>query len=91
MSRANMINIEHLQVNRAQLEKAKKRLNAKSDTEAIRKALTFVSRTADKAGERMANGRRSALSKIKDIAVETGLQDLAVNHDHYLYGVEKEA
>ncbi len=26
---------------------------------------------------------------IEDIAVDTGIEDLAENHDHYLYGTEK--
>lgn len=29
------------------------------------------------------------LLTLRDIAVETGIKDLAENHDHYLYGVSK--
>lgn len=32
---------------------------------------------------------RDPLLDIKDIAVETGIKDLAEHHDHYLYGVSK--
>ena len=31
-----------------------------------------------------------ALEEIDEIAVETGIPDLASQHDHYLYGVPKE-
>jgi hypothetical protein len=30
-----------------------------------------------------------SLSRLDDIAVETGISDLAVQHDHYLYGTKK--
>ncbi|MBI4683503.1 MAG: hypothetical protein HY757_10460 [Nitrospirae bacterium] len=32
---------------------------------------------------------RDPLFDLKDIAVETGIKDLAEHHDHYLYGVSK--
>ncbi len=32
---------------------------------------------------------RDPLLDLKDIAVETGIKDLAEHHDHYLYGVSK--
>ena len=32
---------------------------------------------------------RNALTDVDKIAVETGIQDLAEHHDHYLYGVSK--
>ncbi len=32
---------------------------------------------------------KDPLFGLKDIAVETGIKDLAVHHDHYLYGVPK--
>jgi hypothetical protein len=32
---------------------------------------------------------RDPLFNLKDIAVETGIKDLAEHHDHYLYGVSK--
>jgi len=34
-------------------------------------------------------GRKDPLFDLKDIAVETGIKDLAEHHDHYLYGVPK--
>ncbi len=33
---------------------------------------------------------RDPLLDIEDIAVDTGIPDLAEHHDHYLYGVPKE-
>jgi hypothetical protein len=30
------------------------------------------------------------LSNLDDIVIDTGIKDLAENHDHYLYGVNKE-
>jgi len=32
---------------------------------------------------------KDPLFDLKDIAVETGIKDLAEHHDHYLYGVTK--
>jgi len=32
---------------------------------------------------------KDPLFDLKDIAVETGIEDLAEHHDHYLYGVTK--
>jgi len=32
---------------------------------------------------------RDPLSDLRNIAVETGIRDLAEHHDHYLYGVSK--
>jgi hypothetical protein len=32
---------------------------------------------------------KDPLFGLKDIAVETGIKDLAEHHDHYLYGVPK--
>ncbi len=32
---------------------------------------------------------KDPLFDLKDIAVETGIKDLAEHHDHYLYGVSK--
>ncbi len=32
---------------------------------------------------------RDPLLDLKNIAVETGIKDLAEHHDHYLYGVSK--
>ena len=32
---------------------------------------------------------KDPLFNLKDIAVETGIKDLAEHHDHYLYGVTK--
>jgi hypothetical protein len=32
---------------------------------------------------------KDPLFDLKDIAVETGIKDLAEHHDHYLYGVAK--
>ena len=43
----------------------------------------------------ISHGRRSSLKKgnalleIDEIAIETGIPDLARQHDHYLYGVSK--
>jgi hypothetical protein len=31
----------------------------------------------------------NALADVDEIAIETGIQDLAEHHDHYLYGVSK--
>ena len=31
----------------------------------------------------------NALADVDQIAIETGIQDLAEHHDHYLYGVSK--
>jgi len=33
--------------------------------------------------------RSESLLNLEDIAVETGISDLAEHHDHYLYGVPK--
>jgi len=33
--------------------------------------------------------RRDPLLDLEDIAIETGIPDLAQHHDHYLYGVPK--
>jgi hypothetical protein len=33
--------------------------------------------------------RSNALTDVDKIAIETGIQDLAEHHDHYLYGVSK--
>jgi len=33
--------------------------------------------------------KRNALAEVDKIAIETGIQDLAEHHDHYLYGVSK--
>jgi len=33
--------------------------------------------------------KRNALADVDMIAIETGIQDLAEHHDHYLYGVSK--
>jgi hypothetical protein len=32
---------------------------------------------------------KDPLLSLKDIAVDTGIEDLAEHHDHYLYGVPK--
>jgi len=32
---------------------------------------------------------KESLLNVEDIAVETGISDLAEHHDHYLYGVPK--
>ena len=34
-------------------------------------------------------GKGKALLKIDNIAIETGIDDLAVQHDHYIYGTPK--
>jgi len=31
---------------------------------------------------------KDTLLDLRDIAVETGIKDLAEHHDHYLYGVD---
>lgn len=36
-----------------------------------------------------ASGRNDALDDLSDLAVETGISDLAENVDHYLYGHPK--
>lgn len=38
--------------------------------------------------EKVVKGK-DPLFGLKDIAVETGIKDLAEHHDHYLYGVPK--
>lgn len=35
------------------------------------------------------NKKANALLDVDDFAIETGIPDLAKNHDHYLYGVGK--
>lgn len=48
------------------------------------KAEILTSQQAKRATKRM-----SALAKVDDIAIETGIPDLAAQHDHYLYGLPK--
>jgi len=33
--------------------------------------------------------RENVLSKLSDISEDLGIEDLAANHDHYLYGSKK--
>jgi len=40
--------------------------------------------------EETMNEQENILLKISDFAVSTGIPDLAVNHDHYLYGTKKQ-
>lgn len=40
-------------------------------------------------GKRCMGKRSNALTDVDKIAIETGIQDLAEHHDHYLYGVSK--
>ncbi len=40
-------------------------------------------------GKRSPLKKGNALLEIDEIAIETGIPDLARQHDHYLYGVSK--
>lgn len=51
----------------------------------------LVARAEGKAGQRHATpyGESSLLSRLADMAGDVGPEDLAEQHDHYLYGSEK--
>jgi len=45
----------------------------------------------DQTGEDVVDPARAFLEDIEHLAVDTGVEDLAHNHDHYLYGHSKKS
>jgi hypothetical protein len=55
--------------------------------EKVLKLVHFVKEEIFVLREKISKGKkRNALADVDKIAIETGIQDLAEHHDHYLYG-----
>ena len=58
--------------------------------EKVLKLVLFVKEEILVLREKISTKKKSnALGDVDKIAIETGIQDLAEHHDHYLYGVSK--
>lgn len=51
--------------------------------------ITFVDEEVQKGKTKSSNGAVSLLDLIDSFQVDTGITDLASEHDHYLYGTRK--
>jgi len=88
MGRAGIITIDHLELKKNDLEKVKKALKVKDNAEAVKQAIAVVVGEIDSKGISRSKTAH-ALCDLDGLAVETGIRDLASQHDHYLYGVPK--
>jgi hypothetical protein len=89
MGKAGIITIDHLEVKKSDIDKVKKVFKVKDNAEAVKRAIDVVVGNIDVKGNKTSPKAVNALCDIDDIAVETGIRDLAKQHDHYLYGVTK--
>jgi hypothetical protein len=59
--------------------------------EALHKVEDFIRTLKTKKGLKAVQAKKpfNVFDAIADSAIETGIKDLARNHDHYIYGTEK--
>ena len=58
--------------------------------EKVLRLIHFIKRESMVSPRKKAGSNKyNALTAVDEIAIETGIPDLATHHDHYLYGVPK--